>query len=122
MCSVAVVERATPSTAASDGAPIASLSQRRVLIIIGALMMGMFLAALDQTIVSTALPTIVADLHGASHLAWIVVAYLLASTVSTPMWGKLGDQYGRKVFFQAAIVIFLVGSILSGLSRSMIEL
>ena len=75
-------------------------------------MLGMFLAALDQTIVSTALPTIVADLHGASHLAWVVVAYLLAATVSTPLWGKLGDQYGRKVFFQAAIVIFLAGSIL----------
>ncbi len=103
-------------------ATVPVLSHRRVLIIIGALMLGMFLAALDQTIVSTALPTIVADLHGASHLAWIVVAYLLASTVSTPLWGKLGDQYGRKVFFQGAIVIFLVGSALSGLSHSLIEL
>ena len=82
----------------------------------------MFLAALDQTIVSTALPTIVGDLHGASHLTWVVTAYLLASTVSTPLWGKLGDQYGRKTFFQAAIVIFLVGSALSGLSHSMVEL
>ncbi len=61
----------------------------------------MFLAALDQTIVSTALPTIVGDLHGASHLTWVVTAYLLASTVSTPLWGKLGDQYGRKTFFQS---------------------
>ena len=78
---------------------------------------GMFLAALDQTVVSTALPTIVGDLHGASHLTWVVTAYLLTSTVSTPLWGKLGDQYGRKVFFQAAIVIFLVGSVLSGLSQ-----
>jgi len=103
-------------------APIPDLSRRRVLIIIGALMLGMLLAALDQTIVATALPTIVADLHGASHLAWIVVAYLLAATVSTPLWGKLGDQYGRKVFFQAAIVIFLIGSVLSGLSQSMFEL
>ena len=101
-------------TELTDGAPVPSLSHRRVLVIIGALMLGMFLAALDQTIVSTALPTIVADLHGASHLAWIVVAYLLAATVSTPLWGKLGDQYGRKVFFQAAIVIFLVGSVLLG--------
>ncbi|MGO9820163.1 MAG: MDR family MFS transporter [Solirubrobacteraceae bacterium] len=105
-----------------DEVPIANLSHRRVLIIIGALLLGMFLAALDQTIVSTALPTIVADLHGASHLAWVVVAYLLAVTVSTPLWGKLGDQYGRKFFFQAAIVIFLCGSALSGLSRSMTEL
>ncbi|MGO9500198.1 MAG: MDR family MFS transporter [Streptosporangiaceae bacterium] len=102
--------------------PVTGLSHRRVLVIIGALMLGMFLAALDQTIVSTALPTIVADLHGASHLSWIVVAYLLAATVSTPLWGKLGDQYGRKGFFQAAIVIFLAGSICSGLSHSMIEL
>jgi EmrB/QacA subfamily drug resistance transporter len=109
-------------SAASDQAPIANLSHRRVLIIIGALMLGMFLAALDQTIVSTALPTIVADLHGASHLAWIVVAYLLAATVSTPLWGKLGDQYGRKIFFQASIVIFLCGSALSGLSHNMTEL
>jgi EmrB/QacA subfamily drug resistance transporter len=110
------------STELTDGMPVPDLSHRRILIIIGALMTGMFLAALDQTIVSTALPTIVADLHGASHLSWVVVAYLLAATVSTPLWGKLGDQYGRKVFFQAAIVIFLCGSVLSGLSHSMIEL
>src|SRR5208283_1968422 len=89
---------------------------------IGALMLGMLLAALDQTIVSTALPTIVGDLKGGSHIAWVITAYLLATTVSTPLWGKLGDQYGRKIFFQAAIVIFLVGSILSGLSTSMIML
>ena len=92
--------------------PAVALSHRRVLVVIGALMLGMFLAALDQTVVSTALPTIVGDLHGASHLSWVVTAYLLASTVSTPLWGKLGDQYGRKFFFQAAIVIFLVGSAL----------
>ena len=110
------------STGLLDEAPVLDLSHRRVLIIIGALLLGMFLAALDQTIVSTALPTIVADLHGASHLAWIVVAYLLTATVSTPLWGKLGDQYGRKFFFQAAIVIFLCGSALSGLSQNMTEL
>ena len=98
------------------------LSRRRILLIIGALMLGMLLAALDQTIVSTALPTIVGDLKGGSHIAWVITAYLLAATVSTPLWGKLGDQYGRKIFFQAAIVIFLIGSILSGLSTSMIEL
>src|SRR5271169_4515996 len=102
--------------------PALDLPRRRVLVIIGALLLGMFLAALDQTIVSTALPTIVGDLHGASHLTWVVTAYLLASTVSTPLWGKLGDQFGRKAFFQAAIVIFLVGSALSGLSHSMFEL
>ena len=98
------------------------LTHRRVLVVIGALMLGMFLAALDQTVVSTALPTIVGDLNGASHLSWVVTAYLLASTVSTPLWGKLGDLYGRKQFFQGAIILFLVGSVLSGLSHSMIEL
>ncbi len=106
----------------ADAIPVPALAHRRVLVIMSALMLGMFLAALDQTIVSTALPTIVADLHGASHLSWVVVAYLLASTASTPLWGKLGDQYGRKIFFQGAIVVFLVGSALSGLSHSMLEL
>ena len=110
------------STEPSAEFSVPALSHRRVLTIIGALMLGMFLAALDQTIVSTALPTIVADLHDASHLAWVVVAYLLTATVSTPLWGKLGDQYGRKFFFQAAIVIFLCGSALSGLSQNMTEL
>jgi EmrB/QacA subfamily drug resistance transporter len=98
------------------------LPKRRVLVIIAALMLGMFLAALDQTIVSTALPTIVGDLKGGSHLTWVITAYLLSSTVSTPLWGKLGDLYGRKKFFQASIVLFLVGSALSGLSQSMFEL
>ena len=109
-----------PDLIGEAGIPV--LTHRRILVVISALMLGMFLAALDQTIVSTALPTIVADLHDASHLTWIVVAYLLAATVSTPLWGKLGDQYGRKMFFQAAILIFLVGSILSGLSQTMIQL
>jgi EmrB/QacA subfamily drug resistance transporter len=109
------------STALGNGA-LPGLDRRRILLIIGALMCGMFLAALDQTIVSTALPTIVGDLNGGSHIAWVVTAYLLATTVSTPLWGKLGDQYGRKIFFQAAIVIFLAGSILSGLSTSMVML
>ncbi len=105
-----------------SGGALLELTPKRIRVVMGALMLGMFLAALDQTIVSTALPTIVADLNGASHLSWIVVAYLLASTVSTPLWGKLGDQFGRKVFYQAAILIFLAGSVLSGLSHSMIEL
>ncbi len=98
------------------------LGRRRILLIIFALMCGMMLAALDQTIVSTALPTIVGDLKGGSHIAWVITAYLLATTVSTPLWGKLGDQYGRKIFFQAAIIIFLIGSVLSGLSNSMVML
>ena len=96
-----------------------AIDRRRVLIIIGALLLGMLLAALDQTIVATALPTIVGDLGGAKHISWIVTAYLLTVTVSTPLWGKLGDLYGRKRFFQLCIVIFLAGSALSGLSTSM---
>src|ERR1700684_982396 len=99
-----------------------AIEQRRLLVIIGALLLGMLLAALDQTIVATALPTIAGDLHGLSDLSWIVKAYILASTPSTPLWGKLGDLYGRKIFFQAAIVIFLIGSALSGLSHSIMEL
>jgi EmrB/QacA subfamily drug resistance transporter len=87
-----------------------------------ALMLGMFLAALDQTIVSTALPTIVGDLGGLNHLSWVVTSYLLASTVSTPIYGKLGDMVGRKPMFLAAILIFLAGSMLAGLSQSMGEL
>ncbi|HEY2215450.1 MAG TPA: MFS transporter, partial [Acidimicrobiales bacterium] len=105
-----------------DAPVMEQIPKRRLFIILGALLLGMFLAALDQTIVSTALPTIVGDLHGGSHLAWVVTAYLLTSTVSTPLWGKLGDQYGRKSFFQASIVIFLVGSALSGFSHTMNEL
>jgi EmrB/QacA subfamily drug resistance transporter len=115
--------QAAPSANAGDAnGALPGLSHRSVLLIIGALMLGMLLAALDQTIVSTALPTIVGDLGGGSHIAWVITAYLLATTVSTPLWGKLGDQFGRKVFFQAAIVIFLIGSVLSGLSHSMAEL
>jgi len=110
------------TSAINDTPQPRELSGRRLWLILGALMTGMLLAALDQTIVSTALPTIVGDLGGASHLSWVVTAYLLASTASMPLWGKLGDMYGRKAFFQAAIVIFLVGSALSGLSGSMIEL
>jgi EmrB/QacA subfamily drug resistance transporter len=87
-----------------------------------ALMLGVFLAALDQTIVSTALPTIVGDLGGLKHISWVVTAYLLASTISTPLYGKLGDMLGRKPVFQAAIVIFLTGSILAGLSQSLGQL
>ncbi|HLN15356.1 MAG TPA: MDR family MFS transporter [Acidimicrobiales bacterium] len=109
---------------APEAGPVAALelTRRRIYIIVGALLLGMFIAALDQTIVSTALPTIVSDLGGASHLSWVVTSYLLASTVSTPLWGKLGDLYGRKIFFQAAIVIFLIGSVLAGISQNMTEL
>ncbi|GGX52390.1 MDR family MFS transporter [Streptomyces minutiscleroticus] len=93
-----------------------------VLVPIGALLLGLLLAALDQTIVATALPTVVSELGGLDHLSWVVTAYLLASTAVTPLWGKLGDQYGRKRLFQAAIVLFLIGSALCGAARNMPEL
>ncbi|MEV3853255.1 MFS transporter [Streptomyces sp. NPDC050095] len=93
-----------------------------VLVSIGALLLGMLLAALDQTIVSTALPTIVSDLGGLEHLSWVVTAYMLAATAATPLWGKLGDQYGRKKLFQLAIAIFLVGSALCGVAQNMPQL
>jgi EmrB/QacA subfamily drug resistance transporter len=105
-------------TPAQDG----RLTGRALWTVFAALMLGMFLAALDQTIVSTALPTIVGDLGGLNHLSWVVTSYLLASTVSTPLYGKLGDMLGRKPVFLAAILIFLAGSMLAGLSQTMGEL
>ena len=95
-------------------------SRRRL--IFGALLLVMFIASLDQTIVSTALPTIVGDLGGLQHLSWVVTAYLLASTVVAPLYGKLGDLYGRKRVLQVAIVLFLIGSALCGLAQSMPQL
>ena len=95
---------------------------QRVRLIFGALLLVLLLASLDQTIVSTALPTIVGDLGGVSDLSWVVTAYLLSSTVVGPVYGKLGDQYGRKIVLQVAIVIFLVGSALCGISQNMTEL
>src|SRR5262249_38232229 len=98
------------------------LSGRALRTVFIALMLGMFLAALDQTIVSTALPTIAGDLGGLNHLSWVVTSYLLASTISTPIYGKLGDMMGRKPVFLAAILIFLGGSMLARLSQTMGEL
>src|SRR5881296_4066669 len=92
---------------------------RRLGLVIGPLMLVMLLASLDQTIVSTALPTIVGELGGLEHISWVVTAYLLAVTVVTPLYGKLGDLYGRKVVLQAALVLFLVGSALCGAAQSM---
>ena len=91
-------------------------------VVLGALMLVMLLASLDQTIVSTALPTIVGDLGGLEHISWVVTAYLLAITVVTPLYGKLGDLYGRKVVLQGALVLFLIGSALCGLAQGMTEL
>jgi EmrB/QacA subfamily drug resistance transporter len=102
--------------------PSQPLSHRQILVIYTALMLGMLLAALDQTIVSTALPTIVGDLGGLNEYSWVVTAYLLSSTISQPIYGKLGDLYGRKRLFQFAIVLFLIGSALCGISQNMAEL
>jgi EmrB/QacA subfamily drug resistance transporter len=110
------------AAAISETDEMSKAEHKRILVILGALMLGMLLAALDQTIVATALPTIAGDLHGLNHLSWVVTAYILTATISTPLWGKLGDLYGRKKLFQAAIIIFLIGSALSGLSRDMAEL
>ena len=112
---------------AADGAPAGeagafTMSHRQIMIVLPGLLMAMLLAMLDQLIVGTALPRIVGTLGGVSHLSWVVTAYVLASTITTPFYGKLGDMYGRKKFFIFAIAIFLAGSALSGLSTSMAEL
>ncbi|WP_327161759.1 MFS transporter [Streptomyces zaomyceticus] len=119
-----MAQEVSPSPAGSGGAPAPGegRSHRTVLVAIGALLLGMLLAALDQTIVSTALPTIVSELGGMEHLSWVVTAYMLAATAGTPLWGKLGDQYGRKKLFQAAIVLFLIGSALCGIAQNMPQL
>ena len=107
---------------AEAAVPAGAVGQQRVRLIFGALLLVLLLASLDQTIVSTALPTIVGDLGGISKFSWVVTAYLLASTVVGPLYGKLGDLYGRKIVLQSAIVIFLVGSVLCGISQNMTEL
>jgi EmrB/QacA subfamily drug resistance transporter len=99
-----------------------ALTHRQIQVVFSGLLLGMLLAALDQTIVATALPTIVGDLGGLDHLSWVVTAYLLTSTASTPLYGKVSDLYGRKVVFQSAIVIFLIGSVLSGVAQNMGQL
>jgi EmrB/QacA subfamily drug resistance transporter len=99
-----------------------AFTHRQILAVFSGLMAGMLLAALDQTIVSTALPTIVGELGGLDHLSWVVTAYLLTTTVSTPLYGKLSDLYGRKVMFQTAIVIFLAGSVLCGVAQNLGQL
>jgi EmrB/QacA subfamily drug resistance transporter len=106
---------AAPGIPAQEPAP-------RVALVISGLLLVMFLASLDQTIVATALPTIVGELGGLNHLSWVVTAYVLAQTAVTPLYGKLGDMYGRRIVLQVALVIFLLGSVLCGLSQSMFEL
>jgi EmrB/QacA subfamily drug resistance transporter len=111
----------TQSAAAPGGAAVNG-PRREVLIVLPGLLLALILAMLDQTVVSTALPRIVGDLGGVTHLSWVVTAYVLSSTITTPLYGKLGDQYGRKRWLITAIIIFLAGSALSGMSQTMDQL
>jgi EmrB/QacA subfamily drug resistance transporter len=121
------------TTPAGDTPPLATrpdpadevpsyLSHRQILFVLAGVMAGMLLFALDQGIVGTALPRIVSELGGLDKLSWVVTAYLLTSTATTPLWGKISDLYGRRLIFQVAIIIFLIGSALSGLSQDMGQL
>jgi EmrB/QacA subfamily drug resistance transporter len=110
------------ATTAALPARSAALTRRQILVVFSGLVLAMLLAALDSTIVSTALPTIVGELGGLAHLSWVVTAYLLAQTIVTPLYGKLGDLYGRKGVMQSAIVLFLAGSALCGISQDMTQL
>ena len=95
---------------------------KEIMVILFGLMTGMLLAALDQTIVSTALKNIVEEFNGLNHYTWVVTAYLLTSTAATPLYGKISDLYGRRIVFQFATVTFLLGSVLAGASRNMTQL
>ncbi|MGH7746630.1 MAG: MFS transporter, partial [Candidatus Dormibacteria bacterium] len=110
------------TTARTPAAAAVLLSHRARMAVLGATLLGLFLASLDQTIVGTALPRIVTDLHGDSLYTWVVTAYLLTSTITGPIYGKLSDAYGRKPLLMIGITLFLVGSALSGLSQSMTQL
>jgi EmrB/QacA subfamily drug resistance transporter len=116
--------RATSENGSRTGDPgaQANLSRKQVLLIFTGLVLGMLVAAADQTIVATALPTIVGDLGGLDQLSWVITAYLLAQTIATPIFGKLGDLYGRKQLFQIGIGLFVVGSLLAGFSVTMLQL
>ncbi len=109
-----------PAVAVAGGTSFAS--RREFMIVLPGLLLTLIIAMLDQLVVSTALPRIVGDLGGLNHLAWVVTAYVLASTITTPLYGKLGDLYGRKRLLMIAIIIFLIGSALSGLSHTMDQL
>src|SRR5690606_39006473 len=99
-----------------------SVDKRRLVFIVIGVLLGMLLGAVDQTVVGTAMPQILADLHGLQHYAWVFTAYMLASTVSVPIYGKLSDIYGRRGFFLLGMILFLAGSALSGMSQTMTQL
>jgi EmrB/QacA subfamily drug resistance transporter len=111
-----------PSLAAAPQSLRATMSRPQLILVIASVMLGMLLAALDQTIVGTAMPRIIAQLNGLEHYAWVATAYLLASTVMVPIYGKLSDIYGRKPFFLLGMLLFLLGSALSGASQTMTQL
>ncbi|MDI2125576.1 MDR family MFS transporter [Yinghuangia seranimata] len=115
-------DAARPDSEAAAPTPTGELSHRQIMTILSGLIMGMFLASLDQTIVSTSIRTIADDLNGLSQQAWTTTAYLIASTVATPLYGKLSDLYGRKPFYLAAITIFVTGSAMCSFATSMTEL
>lgn len=117
-----VAEAIGPASPPSEQAAEGERTHAEIMFIMTALMISMLLSALDQSIVATALPQIASDLNGLTKLSWVVTAYLITTAISTPIYGKLGDLYGRKKVFQSAIVIFLLGSALCGLSRSMNQL
>ncbi|MEU8632156.1 MDR family MFS transporter [Amycolatopsis sp. NPDC048633] len=114
-------EAAPPDEAAADRTP-AQFTHRQIMVTMSGLVIAMLLAMLDNMIVAPALPTIVGDLGGLSHLAWVTTGYILASTASTPIWGKLGDLFGRRIVFISSVVVFLAGSALAGMSQNMGEL
>jgi EmrB/QacA subfamily drug resistance transporter len=125
MAEARTIAPAVDSASAAAGAPQPwglTLSRRRIGFVITAVMLGMLLSALDQTVVGTAMPRIIASLNGLQHYAWVATGYLLASTASMPIWGKLSDAYGRKRFFIIGMAIFVTGSVLCGQSQSMTEL
>src|SRR5690349_11172842 len=105
-------------TAASETPDVVPGRRREVMVVLPGLMLAMILAMLDNMIVGTAMPRIVGELGGLAHLSWVVTAYVLGTTVSTPIWGKIGDLYGRKNVFLSSIAIFMVGSVLCGMAGS----
>src|SRR5215212_7977180 len=102
--------------------PTLSMSSRRRWAVTAGVMTGMFLAALEATVVGTAMPTVIAALGGLNHYSWVFSAYLITATVTVPVWGKLSDLYGRRLLYQIGIAVFLLGSVLSGMSASMTQL
>jgi len=116
------MDKSQDKSAPKPGEKSGPLSHKEIMIVLSGLMTGMLLAALDQTIVSTALKNIVEDFNGLNHYTWVVTAYLLTSTASTPLYGKISDLYGRRPVFQFAIITFLIGSLLAGASQNMTQL